>query len=784
MGSIRLYLFGRGIIASLFFGLFVFFFVHLGSAVPADPAPHMGVMIDGSHVEYVMVGDEYASYFETIDGYTLVKADVGGELKFAYAYVGADGTLKASNESRKSSFAKHVRPVMEKVKVIGHERTGVSSMVMNKSPVSYFPAKVTGSDSLAVVMMDFSDVSADAAHSASYFDDLLFGSGGSVRNLDAYLDEVSYGQFGVGGVVSGWYTADFNHGYYGSDSGSYTDGGISSLIEEAVWKADEAVDFSLYDDNGDGVVDNFLVIYSGRPQSSSGISTDIWPHSSAIPYPGVWADGVLIRSYFVVSEYSMMGTFAHEFMHSIGLPDLYDSDSGYDNPVYYWDLMSMGAYLGGGHTPAHIGGYLKYDLDGDPSNGYRGWLVPNVISYVPDDGHSLSLNNFESMSGTRLYRVNSVNPGEYFLVENRQAVGYDVYLPDSGLVIWHIDEDMPDNPGSYTINDGLPYNSYYRAWVENPGGSSDVYKRNAAYSLGDGQTVFDVGSSPASDLNGGDVGSSGVSISNIGTSGDVMSFDVDFFEPFDHGYVLESKHPYMDNRDYVMSVQRDGASRIRIHFNRTELEDGFDNLELLDGSSALIASYTGSSDDFWSPWVGGDVITLRFVSDEYVHAYGFSVDDVEAEFPINRVSINYSAGAGLGVGVGVCRNVPVDFVVESESNLSEADAVYVWLVNGSVVSAAGNFSLNTSDMSQGLYNVSVFVSNSVSDVSDSVVLQIFPAGDVNHDDVVDSVDALMALQMSVGNIGSSVCADVNFDGVVTSLDALMILHVSVGNIVL
>ncbi|MFQ6062305.1 MAG: dockerin type I domain-containing protein, partial [Methanosarcinales archaeon] len=53
-------------------------------------------------------------------------------------------------------------------------------------------------------------------------------------------------------------------------------------------------------------------------------------------------------------------------------------------------------------------------------------------------------------------------------------------------------------------------------------------------------------------------------------------------------------------------------------------------------------------------------------------------------------------------------------------------------------------------------------------------------GDLNGDKEVTSVDALIALKMSVGLIQVDMCADVSCDGEVTSVDALMILQASVG----
>ena len=57
-------------------------------------------------------------------------------------------------------------------------------------------------------------------------------------------------------------------------------------------------------------------------------------------------------------------------------------------------------------------------------------------------------------------------------------------------------------------------------------------------------------------------------------------------------------------------------------------------------------------------------------------------------------------------------------------------------------------------------------------------------GDVSGDGILSSIDALMALHMSAGNIAQNLAADVDGDGNVTSLDALMILQASVGAIVL
>ena len=93
-----------------------------------------------------------------------------------------------------------------------------------------------------------------------------------------------------------------------------------------------------------------------------------------------------------------------------------------------------------GSSPAHP----------DPwSRWYEGWVTPTQIPVAPlvvrlpaietsptvfqllDNPNGVDW-LFDAHSGT----------GEYFLVENRQKLGFDVGIPGSGLLIWHIDEGV------------------------------------------------------------------------------------------------------------------------------------------------------------------------------------------------------------------------------------------------------------------------------------------------------------------------------------------------------
>ena len=49
-----------------------------------------------------------------------------------------------------------------------------------------------------------------------------------------------------------------------------------------------------------------------------------------------------------------------------------------------------------------------------------------------------------SFTALRLWKNGEISP-EYFLVENRQLIGFDASLPGSGLIVWHVDDSVDSN---------------------------------------------------------------------------------------------------------------------------------------------------------------------------------------------------------------------------------------------------------------------------------------------------------------------------------------------------
>ncbi len=301
------------------------------------------------------------------------------------------------------------------------------------------PAGTT--EEICVLLIQFPDQPHFIFNDIYYYNWLLFDTINPL-SLREYYRENSYyysGGMDVVGFVHGWFTSAHNMAYYGADSPTGIDrlyGSLDRIAQEAISLADSTVDFSQYDNDDDGYVDHLCIVHAGLAQESSYISTDI--HSQ---YCGanIVVDGVTIRRFTIQGEYSPMGVFAHEFGHDLGLVDLYDTgnDGSVDwDGIGYWGLMGKGVWAGLGISPSHLCAYSKMKL---------GWV--DVIE-VDSRNDLLKLKSMASPSPDRksIIKLNIPRkPNEFFLLENRQPYRFDCYLPGSGLLIWHVDENNLNN---------------------------------------------------------------------------------------------------------------------------------------------------------------------------------------------------------------------------------------------------------------------------------------------------------------------------------------------------
>jgi len=395
-------------------------------------------------------------------------------------------------------------------------------------PRKNYAQQPDGIEYVLVLRIDFSDQ--PGKKPASTFDDAIFGKKGTSMYL--YYDEVSYGQMQIlpgylNGVMpkgNNWYRASKKMSYYGA--GNIATDRYRELSQEACTLADTDVDFSKYDRDNDGFIDHLIIIHSGNDEASTGVSNDLWS-ATIDSVPGVY-DGKRIMSAMIVSEDPddnriNIGIYCHEFFHEFGAPDLY----AFDYPVGYWCLMGrFGPYLDNGQHPAHISSYLKWDFDADRSNGIRGWLEP--IDLKNDGTYSVDALELPSKKHTYKVDIPGKDGKEYFLIENRNNKAgsiYDTYLPESGILIWHIDENQPKS-----------FSYPHRAYVEDPNDPDRESNRQptsgAGYSAEDRQTEFTPSTNPNSNAN--DDTYSGIIITDIGSRGTTMNFSLflgDTYEP-------------------------------------------------------------------------------------------------------------------------------------------------------------------------------------------------------------------------------------------------------------
>jgi len=374
-----------------------------------------------------------------------------------------------------------------------------------------------------VILVDFSDnpyTVGGVAAEPYQFDSVLFSQDfynptGSMT--DFYLEN-SYGNFVVRGDIFGWYRMPETYAYYVSD-----DDGLTRGREVASTALDSArnyvANWNRYDSNGDSYCDGLVIIHAGGGAETG--EYGIWSHKSNIT--PVWIDGVRISAYTMnpeetYSEISPIGVFCHEYGHFLGLPDLYDvSAAPLSNGLGDWALMATGSYNGASRQPAHLTAWSKAEIGFLQLTDVAENLSQVTISNVEDNAQAYRLQNDLST----VY--------EYWVVENRQQVGFDVGLPSSGLCIYHIDMHAPgpsnQNPDWYHVameqadgDNALAYNNSF-------GDAGDVWPGSSNARAFHDLTVPDTRTNNSGPSNNG--ATTRIGLWNISNSDSTMTADLD-----------------------------------------------------------------------------------------------------------------------------------------------------------------------------------------------------------------------------------------------------------------
>ena len=560
-----------------------------GLAGPAAPTVFTLKQPNGTTFEARVVGDEWHHWTETVGGYTIVRDAVTGTWVYAERAAGGElvGGRQPVGEGPPTGVDSHVRPA-------ALPRAPLGTVGSSMPGVSYAPP-TQGIHNVLVLVVDFTP-SELIGTTPTYWNDAFFGSAGSVAD---HYDEITYGQIalapavesdtttfgGVEGAVNdGIVYVQLGYGH--PNTGGSTGNANRQLVHDAIVEADGAVDYSLFDSDGDGFLSNdelHVVTVVAGCETSYGLAgvPNVWAHHWSL---GFWydedddgvldpgenvaaptVDGVVVGhysggptgtrgGYSQVGEWhgvslslghpATIGVISHELGHDLasGVPDLYDTD-GSSIGIGNWCLQASGSWNRTsqlGDTPAHWCAWAKW---------YLGLLTPTQITTDTDD---ISFPRVEDAAGANrgVFQVldnpngvdfvfwGSSGTGEYFLLENRQQVGYDAGLPGSGLCIWHIYEAAPTNNTANDDEGSVPPGNPRLVVMEQMDGDFDL----EGYGNPDGGTnrgdatdpwfspaQFDDTSTPGSRLYDGS--STWVNVADISASGATMTADVSLSSP-------------------------------------------------------------------------------------------------------------------------------------------------------------------------------------------------------------------------------------------------------------
>jgi hypothetical protein len=103
-------------------------------------------------------------------------------------------------------------------------------------------------------------------------------------------------------------------------------------------------------------------------------------------------------------------------------------------------------------------------------------------------------------------------------------------------------------------------------------------------------------------------------------------------------YVIASAHNYANSYTYTWPAKTvTGATQIRVHFTRIELEATYDKLYILNSAGTTIQTFGATSatstyaSGVWSSWVTGTTLKVKLVTDSSVTKWGFATDLIEYE---------------------------------------------------------------------------------------------------------------------------------------------------------
>ncbi len=468
---------------------------------------------NGPQIRLTVFGDEFYSYQEDDNGYSVIYDPEMG----LYTYARLLGGMLIStgvplHQDPPSGVKRHLRESQEVIAskfeerfARNYARRDGAYRVLGRNMGLLEGRRVHQGKVLGLtILVSFSDIktSITPADVSDMLNTQGYNSYGNFCSVRDYFLMMSSGKLDYSNVVIGPITLSHEKQYYVEHP----------LVEETLQAAARTgINLLQFDSKSEGYIDAINILYAGKSLYQGDY---IWPHNGII-------NMMLgnMRAYFYMltglgddKTQLSIGTFCHENAHMLcRLPDLYDygkRDGDFQSSAGMgsYCLMSYGNHLDNGKTPAPICTYLR---------NLAGWC-DNVVSLNEAEEYQANHGDYGSVL---IYKTDNEN--EYFIVENRSTLGLDEYLPSSGLAVYHCDIF-----GSNEWQGGTPEHHYQCGLLQadghldleknrNEGDASDLFGRIDGLALSH-DTL------PSSCM--WDLSESGLTISNIGEPGPVISF--------------------------------------------------------------------------------------------------------------------------------------------------------------------------------------------------------------------------------------------------------------------
>ena len=403
----------------------------------------------GDTLNLLLAGDEFRKLRLTTDSILVTKSE-NGDYYYSMVdtinneiicspYLAANPNKRTDEESEfaisqkkaiSTFFSENSRSKQNQLKVKNPISSKTVEATTRSSSAEYSDSRYL------VLLVEFSDKSFKSSHTKEIFRQMFNKKGfdyqGASGSVSEYFEDQSSGVFTPQYDIVGPLKLSNTMSYYGKNDRLGYDVRPERMVADACNLAAGEIDFSLYDNDNDGLLDFVYIIYAGYGEAQSANEDEIWPHASNIEHFNIVFNNTLIGDYACSSELSGgsgsnldgIGTVCHELSHILGLPDFYDTEYGGNFGLSYWDIMDSGCYLNNGRTPCSYSAYERTFL---------GWLDPIKL----ENPAHIALRDLQEYNEAAIL-YSDISSSEYFIFENRQLYGWDAYLPASGMLITRI----------------------------------------------------------------------------------------------------------------------------------------------------------------------------------------------------------------------------------------------------------------------------------------------------------------------------------------------------------